>query len=92
MNKQMRSLALLERLIAFDTTSYKSNLELIDYVKQILEANQINVQLNFNQDRTKANLFASTGPETEAGILRHQCNVGCFTVSAEKTVTVMYFL
>lgn len=69
MNKQMRSLALLERLIAFDTTSYKSNLELIDYVKQIFEANQINVQLNFNQDRTKANLFASTGPETEAGIL-----------------------
>ncbi|WP_130802046.1 acetylornithine deacetylase [Acinetobacter ihumii] len=69
MNKHIKSLALLQRLIAFDTTSYKSNIELINQIQQLLEQYQIDVQLNFNQDKTKANLFASTGPVGEAGIL-----------------------
>lgn len=69
MNTQIKSLDLLKRLIAFDTTSYKSNLELIEFVKQILQQKQISVELNFNTEKTKANLFAYVGPENGAGIL-----------------------
>lgn len=65
----LSSVALLSKLIAFDTTSYKSNLDLIMYVKEILEQNGIRVELNFNVENNKANLFASTGPIDQPGIL-----------------------
>ena len=65
----LSSVAILSRLIAFDTTSYKSNLDLILYVKEILEQNGISVDLNFNAEQNKANLFASTGPIDQPGIL-----------------------
>ena len=65
----LSSVALLSRLIAFDTTSYKSNLDLILYVKEILEQSGIRVELNFNAEQNKANLFASTGPIDQPGIL-----------------------
>jgi len=65
----LSSVALLSKLIAFDTTSYKSNLDLILYVKEILEQNGIQVELNFNAEKNKANLFASIGPINQPGIL-----------------------
>lgn len=65
----LSSVALLFKLIAFDTTSYKSNLDLILYVKDILEQNRIRVELNFNAEKNKANLFASVGPIDQSGIL-----------------------
>lgn len=64
-----KSAELLKTLIAFDTTSSKSNLELITYVKRLLEAEGISTQLVFNADKTKANLFASTGPADVPGIV-----------------------
>lgn len=65
----LSSVALLSKLIAFDTTSYKSNLDLIMYVKEILEQNRIRVELNFNAEKNKANLLASVGPIDQSGIL-----------------------
>lgn len=63
------SVELLKQLIQYDTTSYKSNLDLIQYVKNLLEQNGITVTLNFNEAKNKANLLASIGPLQEAGIL-----------------------
>lgn len=63
------SVSLLKQLIAFDTTSYKSNLAFIEFVKSLFEANNIQVSLNFNAEQTKANLLASVGPLDQAGIL-----------------------
>ncbi|MBF7685737.1 acetylornithine deacetylase [Acinetobacter sp. B10A] len=63
------STALLKQLIAFDTTSYKSNLELIQFVQQQFEAYDIVVQLTLNEQGNKACLFASVGPQDVAGIL-----------------------
>lgn len=65
----LNSITLLNKLIEFDTTSYKSNLEFILYVKALFEANDIQVELNFNIEKNKANLLASTGPLDQAGIL-----------------------
>lgn len=63
------SIALLSKLIAFDTTSYKSNLDFILFIKELFEQNSIQVELNFNAEKNKANLLASIGPLDQAGII-----------------------
>lgn len=61
--------AILERLIAFDTTSHNSNLALVDWVADRLYDLGARVRLTFNDDRTKANLLASFGPADIPGIV-----------------------
>ena len=63
------SIEILKTLIGFDTTSYKSNLGLIETVKLLLERYGITVHVNYNEEGNKANLFASTGPIEEQGVL-----------------------
>ncbi|WP_054285775.1 acetylornithine deacetylase [Gulbenkiania mobilis] len=53
----------LARLVAFDTTSRLSNLALIDWAERQLQATGARMRLTFNEERTKANLFALIGPE-----------------------------
>ncbi|WP_151960975.1 acetylornithine deacetylase [Acinetobacter bereziniae] len=65
----LSSIQLLQKLIEFDTTSHKSNLALISYVKNLLESKGISIFLNSNAEQTKANLFATIGPKDRAGIL-----------------------
>jgi acetylornithine deacetylase len=54
----------LEQLVAFDTTSRNSNLELITSVRDNLQSQGITPWFAHNKERTKANLFA-TLPATE---------------------------
>ena len=53
---------LLARLVAFDTTSAKSNLELIAFVKTYLDGYGVASTLIPSADGAKASLFASIGP------------------------------
>ena len=69
MQSRADSLALLKDLVAFDTTSRLSNLPLIDYVIAILEAHGIAPSLVWNDDRSKANLWATIGPAVPGGII-----------------------
>ena len=62
------SLAMIERLIAFDTTSRNSNLELIHDVKDYLAGHGVDAQLSFDQTGEKANLYATIGPTDRGGI------------------------
>ncbi len=59
---------MMERLIAFDTTSRNSNLELIHYVRDYLAGLGVASHLTHNEDRTKANLYATLGPDDRPGI------------------------
>ncbi|MCP4329856.1 MAG: acetylornithine deacetylase [Alphaproteobacteria bacterium] len=59
---------LIERLVGFDTTSSKSNLALIDEVADYLRDHGARVHVLASDDRTKANLFASVGPDVAGGI------------------------
>ena len=59
--------ALLESLVAFDTTSRLSNLPLADFVADYLDRPGIRVERMWSDDRTKANLIVRSGPEREAG-------------------------
>lgn len=69
MANQQNSIELLKTLIAFDTTSYKSNLSLIYFIRHLFEEHNIKVHLNINPENTKANLLASVGPIEKPGIL-----------------------
>ena len=53
---------MLAKLVAFDTTSAKSNLELIAFVKIYLDGYGIGSTLIPSADGAKASLFASIGP------------------------------
>ncbi len=60
---------MIERLIAFDTTSRHSNLELIDFVADYLKRYDISSSLSHDRDGGKANLFATIGPAGDGGIV-----------------------
>jgi len=59
----------LERLIAFDTTSRRTNLELIEFAEQRLKDCVAAMQRVANADGAKANLIARIGPEADGGVL-----------------------
>jgi len=59
---------MIARLVAFDTTSSKSNMALIEDVAGYLRGHGAAVHVLANDDGTKANLFATVGPDTAGGI------------------------
>ncbi len=65
----MNSEEILARLISFDTTSTTSNLQLIDFARNLLEDHNITSQLLHNDDRSRANLYATIGPHDVGGVM-----------------------
>lgn len=63
------SLEMIKRLVGFNTISSESNLNLINYVQEFLAQYGINAVLVPNDSGTKANLFATIGPDTEGGVV-----------------------
>ena len=63
------SRALLERLIGFATVSRDSNLELIDFIREYLAGFGVTSELFHNAEGTKANLFATIGPQDRGGVV-----------------------
>ena len=53
------SMAMIEQLISFDTTSRESNLGLIEWVRDWLKGHGVESTLVYDADRRKANLFAT---------------------------------
>ena len=64
---------MIRTLVAFDTTSRESNLALIDWVRDWLASHGVHSTLTFDDDRRKANLFATLpardGNVTTGGIV-----------------------
>ncbi|WP_288097891.1 acetylornithine deacetylase [Pseudomonas sp.] len=60
---------LLQTLVAFDTTSRESNLQLIEFVHDYLARFDVPCELIYNEQRSKANLFATLGPADRPGIV-----------------------
>lgn len=63
------TLQLIRELVAFPTVSRDSNLQLIDWVRELLRPLDADVRLTFDNDRRKANLFATLGPRGEPGLV-----------------------
>ncbi|MFC0266881.1 acetylornithine deacetylase [Kushneria aurantia] len=63
------SAELLAELIAFDTTSHRSNLALIGFIEAYLAGQGVKTQRIPDASGEKANLFATIGPAEASGIL-----------------------
>ncbi len=63
------AIAILDRLVAFDTVSRNSNLKLIDYVSDYLTGRGIAHDVLPSPDGTKANILATIGPAGRPGIV-----------------------
>src|SRR5271165_4526162 len=59
----------IARLVAFDSTSRNSNLELIEYLRQSLSALGAECRLTYDDQERKANLFATLGPSDRPGVM-----------------------
>jgi acetylornithine deacetylase len=59
---------LLARLVAFDTTSHKSNLGIVAFIEDYLAQHGIRSELVPSEDGQKASLYATVGPAGVAGI------------------------
>ena len=60
---------MIDRLIAFDTTSRNSNMELIDFVQEYLGELGVESSLVHDETGEKANLYATLGPRDKGGIM-----------------------
>lgn len=65
----MKSKALIEKLVSFNTTSHLSNMELIRFIEEYLDHYGISSELIYNTDKSKANLLATIGNPEQPGIL-----------------------
>ena len=66
---ELRSRALLAKLIGFATVSRDSNLALIEFVRDYLQGLGVSCELIYNAERSKANLLASIGPAVAGGVV-----------------------
>ena len=64
-----KSIELIRKLIAFDTTSSESNLVLITYVQEYLSSLGVESMLVHNVEGSKANLYATVGDPDTPGIM-----------------------
>lgn len=69
MPELLTSRQILERLVAFPTVSRDSNLALVDWVESWLAGWGVTAHRVWNEDRTKAALFANVGPWVPGGVV-----------------------
>ena len=63
------SIEMIRTLVGFPTVSRESNLELIHFVRDYLAELGATARLTYNDERSKANLFATLGPPAAPGIV-----------------------
>jgi acetylornithine deacetylase len=68
-HQALNSVEMLQRLVAFDTTSRNSNLDLIRHIQDYLGDFGVPSTLIPNEEGTKANLYASIGPDRPGGVV-----------------------
>jgi acetylornithine deacetylase len=64
----MTTAEMLRRLVAFDTTSRNSNLQLIGFVRDYLDAQGVPYRVSTDAAGQKANIHAIIGPQSAGGV------------------------
>ena len=67
--KDNKAIELLKTLVGFDTTSYNSNLELIEFIQSYLSSYYIDSTLIHDESGKKANLYATIGRTDIGGVM-----------------------
>ncbi|WP_100959448.1 acetylornithine deacetylase [Bosea sp. FBZP-16] len=65
----MDTAEILRRLVAFDTTSRRSNLDLVHWAADYLEGAGARIRLTSDTSGEKANILATIGPDARGGIV-----------------------
>ena len=73
---------LLRTLVAFDTTSAKTNLPLMHFVQDYLQGHSVQSRLILDETGQKANLWATIGPEGDGGLILNG-HTDCVPVEGE---------
>jgi acetylornithine deacetylase len=63
------SVEMIRKLVGFPTVSRDSNLDLIEFVREYLRPHASEVRVTFDDDKRKANLFATLGVGKAGGIV-----------------------
>jgi acetylornithine deacetylase len=66
--RRYSTVEILERLVAFDTTSDRSNLDLIGFVRDYLDTHRVPYRVSTDDTGQKANIHAIVGPQSAGGI------------------------
>ncbi|MGB0905284.1 MAG: M20/M25/M40 family metallo-hydrolase, partial [Mangrovicoccus sp.] len=66
---QLTAREILDKLVSFPTVSRDSNLDLIDWVEDYLNGFGIKAHRAYNEEGTKASLYAQIGPEGPGGVM-----------------------
>ena len=67
--QRFTAVEMLERLVAFDTTSRNSNLALVGFVQEYLSGHGIEGRLSHDPEGRKANIFCTIGPGGKPGVI-----------------------
>lgn len=67
--QEMTARQILDQLVRFPTVSKSSNLALIDWLQDYLASQGIESHRHWNEDRSKAALFAHVGPWVAGGVV-----------------------
>ena len=65
----MNSIEILRRLVAFETVSRTPNIELIDFVANLLREAGIEPTIDHAEHGSNANLYATIGPDSAGGVM-----------------------
>ncbi|HEX2828311.1 MAG TPA: acetylornithine deacetylase [Burkholderiales bacterium] len=68
-NASSPAIDMIAKLIGIPTVSRDSNLALIDFAREHLARLGADIRLTFDDERRKANLFATLGPRTDGGLV-----------------------
>ncbi len=69
MAQDLSAREILEHLVSFPTVSRESNLAIVDWIEEYLAGFGVRAHRVYNEDGTKANLYANVGPEVEGGVI-----------------------
>ena len=69
LEKDTKAIELLKTLVGFDTTSYNSNLELIEFIQSYLSSYNVESTLIHDESGKKANLYATIGRTDIGGVM-----------------------
>ena len=67
--EKLNTVKILKKLVSFPTVSRDANLDLIEYIYDMIKCEKVNPVIIKNKENTKANLFASIGPENNDGVM-----------------------
>ena len=63
------TIEILNNLISYPTVSRDANINLIDYIAELISCDNVKPVIIKNKEKSKANLFASIGPKNSEGVM-----------------------